>query len=410
MKAMKTIFEAVALLNDSVDVSHIIPGLVCLIEASDFDSRHGKRIFVNWLERACNDGLLNQAIIAAPLRNSAVFNSVRRADNLLRLASDFLKRKRNLTFVGECLQGYVQEFASDSRTMCSTVFELLSGFCISVVSSSSSFNGRTVALTLMRLGLSYPYLRNKESRERVLKAISDGMTIITSSLPETWIMLLASIFYKEGIKFPLSNSDKDGLLVTSEETRNCIPHRVQRSLRMLSNLAGERMAPSAEDLFFCAQLAVAEGEATYLVAASKDSLNSPFDELLLYYGFTCDLLLKTSRSESAARVIVKGLTSADGGSFFINILKYVVLQLRQGFKQDEHERVRNELLNAAKSLGRLRSLRQLGHKIIDDFLAIPEPEVIPQPKVQEPIKKQRLAGTSSEHELQMLINVLKRKS
>lgn len=407
---MKTIFEAVALLNDSLDVSPIIPGIVCLIEASDFDSRHGKRIFVNWLERACNDGLLNQAVIATPLRNSAVFNSARRADNLLRLASDFLKRKRNLTFVGQCVQGYVQEFVSESRTICPTVFELLSGFCVSPVSSSLSFNGRTVALTLMRLGLSYPYLRNKESRERVLKAISDGMSIITTALPETWIMLLASIFHREGIKFPLSNSERDGLLVTPEETRNCIPLRVQRSLRMLSNFAGERMVPSAEDLFFCAQFAVAEGDTTYLVEASKNSLNCPFDELLLYYGLTCDVLLKTSRAESAAKIIVKGLTDADGGGFFINSLKYVVLQLRQGFKQDEHERVRNGLLNASKSLGKLRSLRQLGHRIIDDFLAIPEPEVIPQPIVQEPIKKQRLAGTSSEHELQMLINVLKRKS
>lgn len=374
---MKTVFDAVTLLNEAgEDSKRAQAGFAHLLDSEDFETRHGKRVYVNWIERACNDGMLNQLAIDLVGASSTLMSSSDRGSRVLMLASDFMKRKRILTFVTRCLVIFVQEFVTDSKPIASTVFDLLSGFAALDKAGSQSIDRRGLAVCLMRLGVAYPYLRHKDSRDGVLKYIIQCAKIL-DTLPRQWRSILGALLFEDGLKLALgysSDATQEESEISVDEIKSCVPYSVQISLRIAHQAGARSSAASPMDLFFAAQLVIHEPTfpVQVLVEAARGTLTSAFDELLVYYGMTCDLLFGTRRAQACARMLITGLTDPKNAEFFVSSLKYLILQLRQGFKKEDHDRIREQLIEQAKSLRKHEELRHLGHKIIDDFLAIPK--------------------------------------
>jgi hypothetical protein len=150
-----------------------------------------------------------------------------------------------------------------------------------------------------------------------------------------------------------------------------------------------------------------------IIASAADVCKSPIDWMFAYLGFCGPLLFRDKRlASNSLAAIVRGLGLTGTRKFFLAALEYMVLQLRQGMPRETTEHVR-ELVKEAVECSKERSmfLADLrGISVIQTFFEFEDDNNGKTFIFKKQRREKPDALTSSETELQKLVNILKRQS
>jgi hypothetical protein len=323
---MKTVFDAITRFNEAgTDLSRKTDSLKYLFDCSDFDQRHGKRVYANWLERCCSESYLNTLLAEHPSALDDITNGIGDPGRLLDFVVDLANRQRNQYFVMKGCNTYLREFMDLRSEVAPGILPVLN-FVSKQAETWSRRDRQYVGLMFMRLCLTSLYLHQESARTEVQQFCRTNSHVF-AYLPESYILLLKAAVLGKSCQLSGSNISNAESATIVDSISEFVPSRLQMLFGMSRSVrkrtSGTPSNPTPVDLFFVAQYIVHKrivcGE---LVTQFNSVCKSSFDETLVFHGLVSDLLFNNAQQAEAAQFLINGLGDENllQRSFYIRVI------------------------------------------------------------------------------------------
>ena len=418
---MKTVFDVISTLSvPDADIAKYLAKINELTQTTDFDSRTGRKMYVNWVDRCCTDGTLNSVVAQDPNAFQIWFINISTHSRLLDLAHDFLSRRRNLLFVQRVLELYARDILSYADDIPDIFVKLTTAF----PAAEGSIDRFRFSNCLLSMGLALPFMKCPKGGNRIREMLNHHRDLL-SDLPCGTERLLVALLHRKDNDY--GNSPKSSSPRESNFSRmiEFVPLDIQSRYGLVSrsSLKARRVDRklSPVDIYFLLPYLLIQPGCDFGVIKKvlKDllSLSSPIAEFYANYSITVVWEQSPDMRSQIGSMVTKGLVDTDTRAFFRTFLEYVTLQSRFGLDNSEMIReLRQAFLDSRESgeivsyLNELRCLK-MSFDFPTDALVEKIQSHITRMKKEEDMSplKRKLPQLSSETELDKLISVLKSK-
>ena len=426
---MKTILDAIARLNQPQNTgSSFLAALQLLLESEDFAARAGRKSYVNWLNRCSSEGTLNLYVSENPQYFQAWFMKLRTVSPILDLARDAINRSLSIVFAQKVIEVYVKEFATGIENLETTAIDLLQSLLRLNKRGTSAIEGRCLAFVCAKLALQLPYSKN-EAKGRAVKGLLCDNCMILRFLPQELHVFVTGLLFGpnelpgEWLRTNQGELDPEMML-------RVVQNQVQSHFglaRPIAQTSGPRTV-FPWDLFFVAQYGVSQeiidlSLLRRILSETCSLCAYPLDFTFIFYSLASFLLFEAPRQTVVVEDLIVSELHGDYRDLVRGLLEYMVVQLRFGFSVEVTSRIKERLKDKiCKSPNRSTIVPFVSElsalEKFFNFEPIEDGDHLVQ-KIQQRIRekkseqdeslKRKLAQTSSESELDKLINVLKSK-
>jgi hypothetical protein len=418
---MKTVFDVISTLSvPDIDIVPFLGKISELLQTSDFDSRTGRKMYVNWVDRCCTDGTLNTVVAQDPNAFQIWFVNLSTQSRLLDLAQDFLVRRRNLLFVQRVLELYGRDILGYADAIPDIFFKLIT----SVSPAEGSIDRLRFSNCLLRIGLTLPFIKSPKGENTIRELLNHHRDSLSNLSRGTERLLAALLHRKDNpcVKSPESSATSE---YDFSRMIDFVPLDIQCRYGLVnrSSVKSRRAPrqPFAVDMYFLLSYLLSQPGCDFGVIKKviKDilSLSAPIAEFYANYSITVLWVESPGMRSQICHLITKGLVEGETREFFRAYLEYVILQSRFGLDYSDMIReLRQDFLDSPESgeiLSYLNELKCLktSFEFPVDALADKIQSHLTRMKKEEKTShaKRKLPQLSSESELDKLISVLKSK-
>ena len=384
-----------------------------IVGSAEFPNRLGKRVYLNWLQRCSSEGTLCNLISDNTLRSVKWFSSPSKRVNVVELCRDSLNRDLNVLFTATVMAAIMTDYISASNTgdedrvLLTPVLATIHSWIVRVKKREGNVTDMkwVISRLFFRLTMLVPSFATIDIRV-VLVALLDMspeptvmVSLIESCIGTDVLWLLRAVLYvKSG---PTMSLVPCGTLMAT--TVQFIQDSLSRSASdKIIKGRSTRFRLDTADLFLVAKLGLVQDGLDFsitvrLVKEIETANLSSFELMVVQYAFIGPLLLVPDLNDprttnephpeisKCVAVIVTGLTRLDTRTFFIELLEYMVLQLRElpvpireRVKATFTDRIPQTLFDCINSI-----------KVVASFFDFPEVteevEPVVDPIVEEPV-------------------------
>jgi hypothetical protein len=426
---MKTILDAIARLNQPQNTaSSFLSALQLLLESEDFDARAGRKSYVNWLNRCSSEGTLNMYVSESPQYFQTWFLQLKRVSPIINLAVDAINRNLSIVFSQRIAELYVKEYAVGLDNLETSAVDLLQALLNLDKRGSGVISGHCLAFLCAKLALQLPHSRMEAKSRPIKSLLRDNHEILRFLPKELRIFCIGLLFGSNEI--PTESRGTSEVELDLQMMLYVVPNQVQSNLGIAKSITrayGSRTV-FPWDLFFIAHYAASLETIDLslfrrVISDACSICSHSLDFTYIFYSLGSFILFENPRRGVVVEDLVVSELNGPHRDFFRGFLEFLVVQLRFGFTVEVSSNIRNRLKDKiCKSLNRAVIVPFVSElSVLSNFLEfepIEESDNLVH-KIQQRIRekkseqdealKRKLAQTSSESELDKLINVLKTK-
>lgn len=352
---MSDVFDAISMFLGSRQGGQI-SALHSLLSASDFDNRLGKRAYVSWLERVSGDGSLYTLLLEAQEHLHPILQVVSKQNRMIDICRDSLHRKLNLSFVLKASEMMLRDCVSsnegpDSENLLNLILGNLKLWSHEHFGRGKDMRNAeiTVVPMIVRLCLLSAFFPRIDFIPTLsgLLSLNCGITSLCQLGPYIGhdLVYLLKALMGNRMDFDIIRGTQYGdpkfisrCISTRGVVRLGISETVDRK-RPTGLIA--KVSVCAIDSLLCARLCVLRKDYTGLDSIIGLILSQPttaFTRMFFHYGIIGSVLfaendprLGERRTGNLNRFIVAAVAKGliDRPSFYMNLLEYLVLQLKE---------------------------------------------------------------------------------
>jgi hypothetical protein len=433
---MRTVFETITTNNvskSSLDVLHE------LLSCSDFDSRAGQRVYLNWIERVSKEQAFGtiDSLSRAVYMSSLIDLIARR--RFLDVCKDLAKRHSNFVFIEHACILFLRDFVPLSIEGADESDIVLVRILVDLMhlhtrhmkgrSSNELSNHRSFfVFGLLKLGFClhyYPQIDIHSLMVEMLQISGDPGDVrtlfIESGMSDFWLMLVA--LTKKGLGLPPLPSDLlnnvSSLISEDMVPSQCIGMVPAHIARQLRNRTKSGSSVSFFDVFLLGRWLVVSGNLNALNSISSyvgRTKLTPFETMVIRSGIVGRLVVHPGDVQSV-EAIIAGITDPQTQLFMYKALEYLCAQMTTFPKWATADKRQQIQLAFMACLSRVSNKEFVKQLIIDNcpdgvrrFLGKSiekSPDMLATPKPSVPTHPPSMPAESDQ--LTKLLDTLKRR-